>query len=87
MPIYDYECGKCAKQFELIVLSSTVIACPYCESPDLKQMLSPFAVSSDGTRSTSLQAARRRHSGSSGYRDQKKAEAESHMKALKEHDH
>ena len=87
MPIYVYECGKCAKQFELVVLSSTFIACPHCGSQDLKQLLAGFAVSSDGTRKTNLQAARRQISASTRYRDQKKAEAESYTRAIKEHDH
>lgn len=87
MPIYEYQCGDCTKQFELLVLSSTVIACPHCESRKLEQLLSGFAVSSAGTRNTNLQTARRQISGSTSYRDQKKAEGESYTRAVKEHDH
>ena len=28
MPIFDYECGKCGEQFELLVLKGTVAECP-----------------------------------------------------------
>jgi putative FmdB family regulatory protein len=85
MPIYEYQCRRCSEQFELLVLKSTVAACPSCHSPDLEQLLSGFAVSSDGIRKANIQAARRQTAASTGYRDQKKAEAESLTKAINDH--
>ena len=85
MAIYEYQCGSCSKQFELLVRSSTVVACPFCESRQLEQLLSEFAVSSQGTRDTNLQGARRQISGSTNYRDQKKAESESYTRAVNDH--
>jgi putative FmdB family regulatory protein len=76
MPIYDYKCRHCEQQFELLVLRSTVAACPSCQSRDLEQLLSGFAVSSASTRQSNLQAARRKFATSANYRDQKIAEAE-----------
>ena len=76
MPIYDYRCRNCREQFELIVLKSTVVACPACESQDLEQLVSGFAVSSDGIRQANARSARRAAVNSSDYRDQKVAEAE-----------
>ena len=81
MPIYEYECRGCGEQFELLVLRTTVAACPSCQSQDLEQLLSGFAVSSEGIRQSNLQAARRKYAASSNYRDQKVAEAEE----VKEH--
>ena len=76
MPIYEYHCRQCANEFELLVLTSTVVACPTCESHDLEQLLSGFAVSSDGIRQANVKAARRSTLGSSDYKEQKIAQAE-----------
>ena len=76
MPIYEYECRGCGRQFELLVLKSTVAQCPECQSHELEQLLSGFAVSSEQTRQSNLQTARRKLAASSNYRDQKIAEAE-----------
>jgi putative FmdB family regulatory protein len=76
MPIYEYECRGCGRQFEMLVLARTVAECPSCQSRELDQLLSGFAVSSEGTRQANVQAARRQHASSSNYRDEKVAEAE-----------
>jgi putative FmdB family regulatory protein len=81
MPIYEYECRKCGEEFELLVLSSTVPACPACQAQDLEQLLSGFAVSSDGIRKANVAAARRAHRTSKNVRDQKIA----HVEDIKEH--
>ncbi len=46
MPIYEYTCKKCSKNFELLVRESTVLECPTCGSRELKKEFSAFAVSS-----------------------------------------
>ena len=76
MPIYEYECRHCGHQFELLMIGSTVAACPSCESRELEQLISGFAVSSEGITKANVQAARRKLATSSNYRDQKIAEAE-----------
>ena len=81
MPIYEYECRGCGHQFELLVLKTTVAACPECQSQDLEQLLSGFAVSSDAITRARVKAARQAYSTSKNYRDQKVAEAEE----VKEH--
>ena len=86
MPIYDYRCRQCANEFELILLpASPVPACPECESADLEQLLSSFAVSSSGIRQDNLDKARRKHSASSQVRDQKVAEIEYEKHEREEH--
>ena len=81
MPIYEYECRGCGHQFELLVLKGTVAECPECKSKKLEQLLSGFAVSSEGIRMANVANARRKLATSSNYKDQKIAEAEE----IKEH--
>ncbi|MEO8053182.1 MAG: FmdB family zinc ribbon protein [Acidobacteriota bacterium] len=76
MPIYDYACRACGNQFELIVLKTTVVACPSCQSQDLEQLISSFAVSSAGIRDANLKAARRKYAASSDVVDKRVAEAD-----------
>ena len=76
MPIYEYECRACHCQFELLVLPATVPACPDCDSGDLEQLISGFAVSSESIRRANVQNARRQLAASKDYRDKKVAEAE-----------
>ena len=44
MPIFEYICGDCGKDSELIVRSDTVVACEHCGGSNLKKKLSVFAV-------------------------------------------
>jgi putative FmdB family regulatory protein len=81
MPIFEYECRKCGEEFELLILGSSVAACPACQSQDLEQLLSGFAVSSDGIRKANVAAARQAHKNSKNLRDQKIA----HVEEIKEH--
>lgn len=76
MPIYEYECRQCRHQFELLVLKQTVVACPECQSADLEQLLSGFAVSSEEMTRARVKKARKAYASSSIYKDQKVAEAE-----------
>ena len=43
MPIYEYACGKCGKEFEMLVRSDTVPGCPSCRSTEVAKKLSVFA--------------------------------------------
>ncbi len=49
MPLYEYRCPACDREFELLVRGTTVPACPTCGSTSIEKMLSLFAVSSEGT--------------------------------------
>ena len=81
MPIYGSECRGCGHQFEFLLMASTVPACPACQGQDLQRLLSGFAVSSDGTRQTHLNSARKRFAKSKDHVDKKVAESEE----VKEH--
>jgi putative FmdB family regulatory protein len=43
MPIYEYACQDCGREFEALVRSSTVPECPQCHSTSLEKKLSVFA--------------------------------------------
>jgi putative FmdB family regulatory protein len=43
MPIYEYECRKCRKQFQALIMNpreGADLVCPQCNSPDLKKLIS-----------------------------------------------
>jgi putative FmdB family regulatory protein len=49
MPIYEYRCRGCAKDFEKYVhLSGAAVVCPACASADVARKLSVFGLRSDG---------------------------------------
>jgi len=60
MPIYEYACRGCGKQFEVLVRKGDTPACPSCASQDLEKLLSEIAVKSDNTHALALKAAKRR---------------------------
>ncbi|MEA5001489.1 MAG: zinc ribbon domain-containing protein [Endomicrobiaceae bacterium] len=45
MPLFEFVCGKCGKQFEKIVFSidNETVECPSCKSKDVKKQFSTFA--------------------------------------------
>ena len=44
MPIYEYRCDACGKDFERFVqMGATAVACPGCESGNVKRTLSIVA--------------------------------------------
>ena len=45
MPIFEYVCGDCDKQFETLVRSGTVVECPSCHGTKLEKQLSVFSPS------------------------------------------
>ena len=83
MPIFDYQCRQCKSEFELLVIGKTVPECPSCQGRDLEQMLSTFAVSSEGMKLASAAKSRRAQATSSTLKEQHVAQAEYE----KEHQH
>ncbi|MBI3649466.1 MAG: zinc ribbon domain-containing protein [Acidobacteria bacterium] len=49
MPIFEYVCNDCGKNFELLVRQSTIIECPACNSKTLEKQLSVFAATNGET--------------------------------------
>jgi putative FmdB family regulatory protein len=49
MPIYEYRCRGCGKDFEKYVHSAAMaVACPACAAGDVTRKLSVFGLRSDG---------------------------------------
>jgi putative FmdB family regulatory protein len=59
MPIYDYQCLDCSERFEALILKNTPTpTCPACKSAKLEQLISMFAVDSEGTRDINARGIR-----------------------------
>ena len=49
MPIYEYQCKKCKKEFECLVLGSDDnIACPECNGKNVQRLMSACRFKSSG---------------------------------------
>ena len=50
MPIYEYRCRGCGKDFEkYLPRTSGNVVCPGCESADVTRKLSVFGMKTDGS--------------------------------------
>ncbi|MFH1861044.1 MAG: zinc ribbon domain-containing protein [bacterium] len=58
MPIFEYQCLKCTKNFETLVRSiNEMVQCPECGSEDLKKQLSLFGFKPSGSGFVSSSAS------------------------------
>jgi putative FmdB family regulatory protein len=87
MPILEYACKACGRRFEFLKLptTTTVPACPDCQSGDLERLVSGFAVNSPELSKARVQDARRQLKASRDYKDKKVAEAEYIQEHIREH--
>lgn len=60
MPIFEYVCSGCGKDFELLVLKGTPLACPSCSSTAIERQVSAPAIKSESTHGLAMRAAKRR---------------------------
>ncbi len=51
MPLYEYACKKCDKEFELLIRGSEQAECPTCHSTKLERLLSVPAGHTAGSKS------------------------------------
>lgn len=49
MPIFEYICKDCGKQFEAVLIGDHQAECPGCKGQQLEQQLSTFAVNTKGS--------------------------------------
>jgi putative FmdB family regulatory protein len=47
MPIFEYHCQKCDKDFETLVFGNQEVACPTCQGTKVKKLLSVCSHKSD----------------------------------------
>jgi putative FmdB family regulatory protein len=58
MPIYEYRCAACGREFERYVATpSTAVACPHCESRKVTRRLSLVTLKTSGGLAASPGAA------------------------------
>jgi len=57
MPIFEYLCEGCGKQFEVLVRGSEKPRCPRCKGTRLKQQLSVFAAATGHGNGGSAESA------------------------------
>ena len=77
MPIFEYSCKGCGKEFEALVRPNTPApVCPACSSADLEKLISKPAIKSESTHALALKAAKKRDqkAGSEKAREQREYE-------------
>jgi putative FmdB family regulatory protein len=60
MPIYEYRCAQCGKQFsrlQSVGAGSDGVRCPKCDSDKVERLLSSFASTSSSSADASCPAA------------------------------
>ncbi len=60
MPIFEYICETCGREFEELVFGSNGagnVTCPECSSVEVKKKISLFASRGDGNSSASFSSA------------------------------
>ena len=53
MPIFEYHCMKCDKDFEILVYGNQEVSCPQCQGTKVKKLLSVCSHKSEGGFSSS----------------------------------
>jgi putative FmdB family regulatory protein len=78
MPIFEYVCKACGREFEFLKLpaSTNVPSCPACQSPDLERRLSGFALSTTALTKARQNAALKQQRESKDFKDKEIARAE-----------
>ena len=61
MPIFEYACKSCGKDFETLVRpGSPAPSCPACQSTELEKLISTPAIKSESTHGMAMRAAKKR---------------------------
>ena len=51
MPLFEFRCSRCARDFELLVRAGEATACPKCGTRSLEKLFSESAPPAAGSRS------------------------------------
>ncbi|MFI5179095.1 MAG: zinc ribbon domain-containing protein [Vicinamibacterales bacterium] len=86
MPLYDYRCRGCGREFEALVRAAdpTPPECPACRGRDLEQLLSTFAVSS-AEKTQAAATAKRQKEASVARRDTVAMDIEAEKHRVEDH--
>lgn len=84
MPIYDFQCKACGREFEALVRHQETPQCPGCQSRDLERLLSSFAVSS-AEKTQAAAAISRKKAAVTARRDNIAIEREAEMHRREDH--
>ena len=81
MPLFDFVCRSCGARFEALVRTGHPPICPSCQSTDLEQQLTTFAVKTSDRSQAAAAASRHRHA-VQGHKDtaERERDAEKHRK-------
>ena len=61
MPIFEYLCKGCGKDFEALVRTNAPApVCPACQGADLEKLISRPAIKSESTHGLAMKAAKKR---------------------------
>jgi putative FmdB family regulatory protein len=71
-------CRGCGHEFELLVLKSTIRACPSCAGADLERQVSLPAVQSESTHGLAMRAAKKRDAKQASEQNRAQREYELH---------
>lgn len=66
MPLFDFLCKHCGKEFETLVMGGEEPACPACASKELEKKMSTFAFRSKGEGGQTVSNAGSKCSGCAG---------------------
>jgi len=56
MPIFEYVCRDCHREFETLVTAARQPECPSCHGRDLEKQFSVFAVTASSSASSDVRA-------------------------------
>ena len=57
MPLFEYACKECDREFEALVRANETPECPSCHGTDLERRLSVFAAHTQGSSSSAGMSA------------------------------
>jgi putative FmdB family regulatory protein len=83
MPIYEYKCLSCGREFEELVRIGDTPPCPACGKQELERLRSMCAISTSQTRRSALESGRR--IAGSARREKQHADAEYVRKHTEDH--